>query len=360
MSIPSIALDESGNSGWNLLDASQPVFVLASVRLSKTDAKSVLRPLPARSEAKFAKLRRSREGREGILNLLNSSSLNENTLLASALHKPYMVVAKMVDLLVEPLYYSSGENLYEQGQNLALANLLYYVMKSTFGEADFRRLCNLFIQMVRSPNQESIAGFYDFLGRLEKSLPKDQFREDIAALRATRIVTDAQIEDWSASSLDPAIPAFAQICSLWTMKLGKKFHIIHDDSLAIEKYQDVLEAIMSTTEKGVLVGYDRRKSVYPIKAPGIRFKNSSNDVRIQVADVVAGSIAYCLKKLASGEEDEFSAEIISTKALDVGVQRVWPNPLVTPEDLGTEEVGGIDPNAFLGNYIERVDWQRRG
>ena len=42
MDNPVVAFDESGNSGGNLIDQDQPVFVLASVHVSEADANVVV------------------------------------------------------------------------------------------------------------------------------------------------------------------------------------------------------------------------------------------------------------------------------------------------------------------------------
>jgi len=68
---PIVAFDETGNTGDNLLDPDQPVFVLASVQLPDEDTVRVLGD-PA-GEIKFAKLKRSRVGERRILSILNSS-----------------------------------------------------------------------------------------------------------------------------------------------------------------------------------------------------------------------------------------------------------------------------------------------
>src|SRR6267142_2013884 len=60
MANPKVAFDEAGNTGQNLLDPSQPIFVLSSVSLSDSDA-AAIRDLVGRSgELHFKKLRKGR------------------------------------------------------------------------------------------------------------------------------------------------------------------------------------------------------------------------------------------------------------------------------------------------------------
>lgn len=107
--MPSVlAFDESGNTGSDLLSASQPVFTVASVSLTDDDAKALLANLTPKGakEAKFSRLRKSATGRESIITLLASPLIHRKTAKLHVIHKPYMVMTKIVDLLVEPLAHA--------------------------------------------------------------------------------------------------------------------------------------------------------------------------------------------------------------------------------------------------------------
>ncbi|WP_435249978.1 DUF3800 domain-containing protein [Vibrio sp. nBUS_14] len=51
--IPDIYLDESGNTGSNLLDDNQPVFTLASCQLSDDDAKKLIELVGSNANTNF-------------------------------------------------------------------------------------------------------------------------------------------------------------------------------------------------------------------------------------------------------------------------------------------------------------------
>src|SRR5580692_4800308 len=102
LEIPQVAFDESGNTGQNLLDPSQSVFVLASIYLSEDQAVEIChRGDLSRSEVHFKKLKKSRDGRKRIHQILQSPELRSSTVKVFAIHKSYMVVTKIVDMLVE-------------------------------------------------------------------------------------------------------------------------------------------------------------------------------------------------------------------------------------------------------------------
>ncbi|HLA82842.1 MAG TPA: DUF3800 domain-containing protein [Thermoleophilia bacterium] len=348
---PIVAFDETGNTGDNLLDPDQPVFVLASVQLPDEDTVRVLGD-PA-GEIKFAKLKRSRVGERRILSILNSSLLSADHLQLSGIHKPFMVVAKMVDLLVEPLVHREGINLYERGANIALANMFHFCLPVFLGHEVFEMLKVRFVEMVRTPSPETIDAFYALLEQAFEDHHEEEFAVDLAVLLATRAIAVKDSKIWGDSQLDPSVPAFVQHAYAWTRRLGTRFTIIHDQSKPLINRQILLEAMMSTTDKPMEIGYDRRKVVFPITADGIDFRDSEDVPQLQLADLVAGSAGYCLRATVQGVEDSFSKELLATRALAGDFLPLWPEMKVTPDQLGTAEVGGIDAIDFVAEYVSR-------
>jgi hypothetical protein len=183
------------------------------------------------------------------------------------------------------------------------------------------------------------------------SIPK--FADDLAMLLATRRVAESDFKDWDSSDLDPAIPVFSEHASIWTGTLNTEFMIVHDESKTLSQEQIILEAMMSTKEETVVIGYDRRKKVFPIRANGIKFCNSSEYPQIQVADIIAGASAYSLRQVFHKDSDSFAKDLLSTRILRGTIYPLWPEPKFSPKELGTEALGGIDANDYVGAYISR-------
>ena len=347
--LPVVAFDESGNTGGNLLDPNQPVFALASVHLSKEAAEALV--VPGHQELKFVDLKRNRSGRQKIIELLDSPVLGEDTVLVSGIHKPFMVITKLVDLLVEPLLHAKGLDLYERGGNLAMANLLYFTFPTFIGRERFEALRTAFVDMVRRPSTVTIDRFYGILAGAYDQLEHNDFKGMLVMLLATRPIAQAYCENWDGSDLDPAIPAFVEHASIWTGRLATAFSIVHDVSKALAQEQLILEAMMSAKTEPREIGYDRRKMVFPILASGIDFPDSAEVPAIQIADIIASSAAYCLRVAFQDDQDPFVDLLLKTRVLSGYFRPLWPELKVTPQELGTEEVGGIDANDFIGDYV---------
>lgn len=86
---PLIAFDESGNTGQDLTNPDQPIFSLASVCLSDSDAENILKTLKTqqKQEVKFTSLLQSQSGQQRIISLFQSEHINPNNVKLSVIHK---------------------------------------------------------------------------------------------------------------------------------------------------------------------------------------------------------------------------------------------------------------------------------
>ncbi len=145
MDLPIVSMDESGNTGQNLLDPDQPVFALASISLTDEEARQIVGQ--SAEELHFAKMRKSRVGRQRVLDVLGA--LDPERAKVVPIHKRFMVTAKIVDQLVEPQARAVGHDGIADGSMLALANLWHLTSGTFCGEDKFERLLRAFVDCVR-------------------------------------------------------------------------------------------------------------------------------------------------------------------------------------------------------------------
>lgn len=122
----SVYFDESGNTGEDLLNLDNPMFVLSSCSFSADQEHTLVQhfshyPGP---ELKCSRLRKTEAGRRAILQFLENSAVDATSAAAFVIHKPFMIVTKYCDIVLEPSARESRLNFYERGLNLATANLL--------------------------------------------------------------------------------------------------------------------------------------------------------------------------------------------------------------------------------------------
>jgi uncharacterized protein DUF3800 len=343
VSIPLIAFDESGNTGQNLLDPDQPIFALASVRLTEAEAKALLADAAPKgaTEAKFTRLRSSREGRERLASLLKSPLLPLDAVRLAVFHKPFMVTTKIVDLLVEPFLYERGVNLYEKRGNLALANILHVVTPPFCGEKEYRVLLDRFVVMVRDHSPQSLKAFYDHVSHLRAINKHPPFDRDLRLLADTREVAEAGTFAPDITALDPAVPGFFDLAAQWTAQLQGPFDVVHDSSKPLAREREKLELVMSADQPAqVFAGAGPRRQL-PLLSTGIRFADSAAVPQIQVADLIAGATAAYCGALVKRETSPLVGVLAATQlpAMIEVADPVWPTAAVPPDELGAGDDG---------------------
>ncbi|WP_431035475.1 DUF3800 domain-containing protein [Pseudomonas yamanorum] len=174
-----IYFDESGNTGRQLADLDQPLFILGSCDFSAEECEQLLRPLRSRQapEIHFKKLRKSGRGQDRIIELFHSDLVTPERFKAQVFHKRFMLLTKVIDDLLEPLlYYHFDFNLYENGQNIALSNMLFACLPLAVGDACFDQFLSVYYDMCGERSEEAITAFYEHLEVMKEAAAQSTLR----------------------------------------------------------------------------------------------------------------------------------------------------------------------------------------
>ena len=351
-----IAFDESGNTGADLLNPQQPVFSLASVAISRVEADELLDTIrtPQTKELKYSRLKRNSAGRGRILSLLSSSKLTKKNARMTFFHKRFMVVTKVVDILVETLAHEDGIDLYKDGANIALSHLHFYCMPAFCGEGRTKTFLRRFVDMIRRRTPETIQQFYRAARALYEHSSDREYAESLAPILLSERMIPFILANNDKNSLDPAIPAFVQHCAFWGEHFGTEFDLVHDDSKPIFQEKKMLEDLMSRGEEEQMIGYDRRKFIFPLRAKGIHFGRSEHDPRLQVADLLASAGAHWMSGFVSPSGDQdFLLQMKSSDIARFALDAVWPTPDISPKELGTQYEGGVNAAEAMAEFLAK-------
>ncbi len=355
---PLIAFDESGNTGQDLTNTDQPIFSLASVYLSDSDAENILETLKTQQgqEVKFTSLLQNQYGQQRIISLFQSEIINPNNVKLSVIHKKCMIIGKIVDLLVETLAHRDGIDLYIRGANIALMNLLYTTLPAVCGEGNFELFQKSFVEMIRRKNAASIQEFYDQCRIMYQSCKLPDSRPLIATIIATENIVLDVLSAADNTAIDPAVTSFVTHLAYWSTQLNREFDLVHDVSKPLEQQEEMLSYLMSKDKTEIEVGYDRRKYKLPFKTSGIQFGNSKQIKQLQIADVIAGAGSYwCRGFTHEGIDKNFAQALEQSGIRDLVINCIWPSDEVTPAELGTEEIGGISDVDYIAKLIARME-----
>lgn len=349
-----IYFDEAGNTGANLLDREQPFFVLASNDFSNEEANTLLEHVRSQQggEPKFSTLRRRTEGVARIIRLLSDPRLNKDRVLIDIYHKPYMVVTKLVDLIAETLVHHVGGDLYERGANIAMSNLLYYCMPTFCGEERTNVFLQAFVDLIRHGPEKHKDKFYLAGQQLIESSTSKKFKQDLMYFTEPALF-DIWFHDFDWSALDPAIPALFHQVVEWGDRKADRFRILHDRSKPIIATADTFAKLMAGPgEELKTIGTDRRTITFPLRALTLSQGESTLHPQLQVADLCAGALNHFYKSYISERKDELSEAIEALGCLEWGKDFLFPQPHVTPADLGTDELGGCNSVDAMVSYMK--------
>jgi Protein of unknown function (DUF3800) len=311
-----VAFDESGNSGENLLDRTQPIYSLASVCVADERAEDLVTRLLSDRQAqelKFSRLRKTASGQKVILNALRADALFPPSRWILVSEKSWFLAGKVIDQLIEPLV--PGGALYASGMHRLSADWLFFNAAEEIGAERWAGFLEAFVAAARSQGEEEAPA----LGELAERLKEVQGFEGTTTARILRPIpasinylADQLSGQGAKDQLEPALTALVGHIEAWSERLGEPFRVVHDDSKVIEDWVGELMRWSDPSIEPVSVETDLATFKLPLLATSIEFATSETVPAIQLADVLAGASAWWLKDVARGGEDEFAGEIEET------------------------------------------------
>lgn len=134
--MPTFYVDETGFTGEDLLAEDQPIFVQATNDFSAAETQniidSVFKGVKA-EELKYKRLSRNPAHQQRIIELVQLLASDPKRVGTWVAHKEYAVVTFIVEWWIEPLAHIGGLNLYKDGANHAMANMLYICLQGFGG-----------------------------------------------------------------------------------------------------------------------------------------------------------------------------------------------------------------------------------
>ncbi|MES3004287.1 MAG: DUF3800 domain-containing protein [Pseudomonadota bacterium] len=357
-----IFCDEAGNSGANLLDPEQPLFVLASNDFTAGEAEHLLGYVRSNqgAEPKFSRIKRSAEGVRGLIRFLSDPTLKEDRIVTDVYHKRFMVMAKLVDLIEETLVHEVGGDLYERGGNIAMANLLFYCLPVFCGTELTDSFLQAFVALVRGRSDEDAKKFYAIGRRLRAGSKNEKFKAQLDLLTEERYFKSWFTDEINSTSLDPAIPALFQHLVAWGSRRKMEFDVMHDRSKPVLASQADFEAMMAVAGDQIRsIGRDRRTIEFPLRARTLTQANSQDHPQLQIADLCAGLTNHMYRCMVDGQFDELGEAAKSLGCVEWAVNGLFPEPKVTPEALGTADTTGSNSIEEMSKYLFEKRFKNR-
>lgn len=327
----SIFCDESGFTGHDLFNPSQPYFTYAAVQISNQEADHLLsnvrQQFGIKGEFKCSKLLTYNRGRKAISAILEQ--VGKRTRVA-IYEKRYALAAKLYEYTFEPaLPYGI---LYSIGFNKFITNLIY-------------------LELVSSPEHTGawLKGFQNFVrsgdsdglnSMISNSGPSEErwiLGDVLTFMRANIAVIAEEVEGLRRDSgemdpwvLDLTTSGLAEVLRAHCDHL-QTLDVTCDRSQAIAGHSRIFNAMIGRTDRPtVTIGHRQRSPVFNLHR-AIQFAGSDESSGLQIADVVAGAWKHIMSSTRTTLERTWASHFSSQQLASVMV------PEIAYVDLSTQK-----------------------
>lgn len=295
------SIDESGYTGRDLLNKSQKWQGASAISISNDDASYLIKqhfPKLQAPELKFSSLKRRVTNQKPLFNLQKDILENfpSSTCIAD---KRFLLVQMFIEYAVEPFYYDHGINLYENGGNVLMASMAYYVCQSYFGK-DFDAILLAFqnamfeksasaitalISSVRSVNWHQLP---EVLGPIAMAHP-----DCIEAIIHPSITTDA------------AFVILQALISRTELLSNQPYTIDHDRSDNLLQYNNYLTMLIGCKTPAEFRMSKIAEIKFPLKLSQVNQVDSKLNPSVQLCDVLIGGAISAVQQLTQDKAMSF-------------------------------------------------------
>lgn len=352
-------VDETGFTGEDLLAEDQPIFVQATNDFSDTEAHDLITSCfggVGSAELKYSRLARSGRHHDKIIAFIRALAADPMRVGAWVAHKEYALMTLVVDWWMEPLAYRHGLNLYKDGGNHAMANMLYSCLEGFWSPAFRRKLLLHFQRMFRA---RTVERYEECRALVEKEKQRvDGDREEILRYFSLSfmLLGYQHVTGVPERVLDIALTGLVQLGHAWNERHKGPWTVVHDQSSNMAKQKWIWDAYSAATLPEARFENPGTVAQFPMNVVQTRFGDSAQEKQLQVCDVLAGSCAAVLRFDRNNPDDVAYRE----KLLEAGIESLiiaglWPSTDVTPESLGRK---GWDGNVALEWLTEQMHARR--
>lgn len=301
-------IDESGYTGFDLLNTEQRFQGATAVAISDEDAAHLIRehfPKLQASELKYRSLAR-RPGNHPRLLGLQRDILTHYKCVTYVCDKRYLLLLMFLDYAVEPFYYEQGLNFYEDGQNYGMASLLYTVGPTLLGKVAFDGLQAAFQRAVKEKTLEA-------LGDLVTAARKTKWQALPEALGPLAQYAAPECLNAIATpgvSTDAAFVVLQSLVSRMEEMAAGPYFVEHDQSKNLLTYHDLLQRYIDHDQTIEFRQSEIARIKFPLKLTSVTQVDSKISPAVQLADVMIGAAIEAANTLTGQRAAGLDAEAV--------------------------------------------------
>ena len=341
-----IYCDESGFTGYNLLDPDQPIFAVASADIEERRADEILRdsfPAYQGAEFKFSNIWGS-NNRRGLLRFANHLRAFRDLSFIYVADKRYTVLTKIVDFLIEPYITDAGYDFYADGFCWKYTNYIYFGLTQFAPPELLDTLLRHYQAFSRDPTPQSLALLQTQLRIMAASTeePVKIFFEQMEL--GARLFNNYNHLATFRGTNELQVTIMAALVAHWRQRYVEDFAIIHDASSSFLRGRDLWERITNSNVPQQLHRMGDGSVVeYPLRVTSTMAVDSRDSRPVQFCDVLAGLATrfFSPSPRADGDDRSFMDEIVEAGLEDVSYNGMRPAPIF-PDQIPPRRLSGPD------------------
>lgn len=343
----SIYFDESGNTGADLLNPDQKVYVLASTDLENNQAENLLDKYFTRtSEVHFKKLKQSNNGKTQLLKFFKENyKFIQHFLKVSIYDKAYITCCHMLNYCIEPILYERQIDVYDEGMIVAYTNMFYFCSKTFCGEEKINNVYNCFVSFIRNQSIETLRSFRKAIREAKSSCINEDFKNTELTLLEDSLSDTKKFQELSWKSIDPSISCFVDLTQHWMKQYPKEDLLIcHDESNILQQHEYYINTLSHLRSTPKIIGYGDYKYVFPMRISNLSFVDSKTNPAVQVCDLVASALSLTWRNYSKPTND-FEIELKKIFKNFKCTTIVGPSTNVLPDvtkKKGKKDINAVD------------------
>ncbi len=289
------SIDESGYTGFDLLNSDQRFQGATAISITDEAAAKLIKeyfPRLKAPELKYHALARRPANRQRLLSL-QREVLSQYKCVTYICDKRYLLMLMFMDYAVEPYYNKRGINFYEDGQNYALASLLYRIGPSLFGKGNFHALMSAFQRAVNVKTSSAIGDLVLAVRRINwKELPEALGPLAYASQECLAAIYDPDL------TTDAALVVLLSLISRMEAMADGEYYVEHDESKNLLNYHVLLQRLIEHDNEVEFRETQITSIKFPIKLSKVTQVDSKQSPAVQIADVLIGAAIEAANSMA--------------------------------------------------------------
>lgn len=336
--------DESGYTGYNLLDPNQPVFAIASTDIEPAIAGTILResfPGYQGEEFKFTNIWGSKS-RRGLTEFSRRLAPLAERCFSWMADKRFCALTKVVDFLIEPFFSNAGYDFYSDGFAWKYTNYIYFGFEQFSPPGFLDRIVTAYQVFSRKPGPHALKKLQKDLKHLKREAPDDvKVFVDQMALGANLFTRFNNLATFKGSD-EIQVTSMMAVVAHWRQRHSEDFVVVHDATANFFRRQELWARMTSAdVPKQLIRASDGTDVEFPLRVVSTTPVDSRENLSVQFCDVLAGLTARTFDKRIEGADREFLNDTIHAGFGKLSYNGIRFEP-VFPDQIPPRPLSGPD------------------